>query len=114
MQKIVHKHKGLGEIGTTGTPLVVSYEISEYREVLPAGSLDDHNAITEGTGVIEGMFWTLDDSPLPSSRPDLILTLADGRRLKILNYAKFGSKRGGTGLRRLHLKPQKLKKRLLP
>src|ERR671937_2374253 len=92
MQKIVHKHKGLGEIGTTGTPLIVSYEISEYREVLPAGSLDDPNAITEGTGVIEGMIWTLDDSPLPSSRPDLILTLADGRRLKILITQNLGAR----------------------
>ena len=86
MRKLVHNHKGVGqlEIGAGQQPIIVAYDINEYRDVISAASSDDPRATIEGLGSFQGTIRARDGSPLPFGRPDLTLHLGDGRRLGVL------------------------------
>ncbi len=97
MRKLIHRYSGIGQIETGSAPLSVSYELSEYREMIPAGTFENPNATIEGLGSIEGTLRTQDESPLPFSRSDLILHLANTRRLKIIVTSAAGASARVTG-----------------
>jgi len=86
MKKLVHSHKGVGQL-ETGTPsglIVVIYEIGEYQDQISAASFDHPDATVEGLRSFRGVLRTKDGSHLPFGRPDLTLHLGDGRKLRIL------------------------------
>lgn len=90
-KKLLHRHSGVGQIETGSGKLTnVSYEITEYGDVISAASHDDPNATIEGLKSFQGWIETKDASMLPSEKM-FLLYLANGKRLKILPTLSTGS-----------------------
>ncbi len=86
MEKLVHKHNGVGQLEVDGTESrsIVTYAINEYVDVISAASFDDPSATIEGPGSFKGIINTRDGSRLPFEPHPLTLHLGDGRRLNVV------------------------------
>ena len=89
MQREAKKYKGIGQVETGSVPLRVNYDLTEYVELIPAGTLEDPNETIEGLHSIEGTITPI-DSQLPSE-PGLILHLNHGRKLNLLVISMAGA-----------------------
>jgi|SRR5690348_7139436 hypothetical protein len=90
MRREVKKYKGIGQVETGSVPLSVNYNLTEYVELIPAGTSQEPNATIEGLHSIEGTITPPNDSTLPS-RQDLILHINHGRKLNVMVIALDGA-----------------------